>query len=896
MANVRAGVAYVDVRLGDVSKLKTELLAAFASMGREIGEKLGNEMKKNAPVESARQMGNQVGKVTAAEMSKAFFADSRQSFSAGIRALATGQVRTAGRLFQQAGAGLGLGLRTGIQGVIQGIPGFLQKTFNPIGNLMQSIGQRAGRAFGSIKNFVSEASASIDTFSKKIGFLAFQFQNLGVVASLAFTAPVAAILTFGTVIGVQTAAQIEQATAALDFLLPKGYDLEALMSRLQKVATESPIFDTADLVQFTQTFVAAGVEIGRTERFLKAFSNVALVTGTDTNRAALAIRAITQAFGKGKLQAEELTQQLAEAMPAAMKIIREQLGVTQKELVEMVKEGKISGNDLIDIFTKVGESKQFLEGAAAGANTLLGKWNELKESVQTQLGKIFLENADDIKKGIDEIGPLLAGLIQDSKPLFVDLINGFVTVVRKAQELVNWYKNLDPEQQNMIKKMVMIAVAIGPVVIALGTLGMAIGGIAAGIAAIANPVGAAIIAVIALGAALVVLWNKSDTLREKVKELWDGFYNNVVVPFKGPLLDSFNQVKDAWNKFISIFTSGTDDANGKVQFLIGVLKSAGITIGIVFSVIVGIVRGSVTAFGSAFAALASLIGGVIKIISGLIKFFSGLFTGDFGKMADGIKEIWNGLWDAIVGTVVNGGQATLKFIMGFVKGFVDFFKWMYNVIVGNSIVPDLVNAVIRWFTRLVNTGLNIFRSLGNFIRAFYASYIAPMVSRIQSGVTNVISTFTNLKNRVVSTIASLGSALFGAGRNIIQGLINGIKSMAGNVVSAAKGVVGDAVQGAKNLLGISSPSKVFMEIGKNTMEGFAIGIENNAKKPWEALPDISAMVPKFSGDYGDRGRPPFESRESGPALAIENYYSKDEDPYRQAEDWYFLIQSRGATA
>lgn len=898
MANVRAGVAYVDVRLGDVSKLKAELLASFAKLGREVSKQLGEQIEKNVPTTQARNAGTQIGKVTASEMSKAFFADSKQSFAAGIRAIATGQIRTAASLFRQGGAALGLGLRSGLEGTIKGIPGFLQKTLNPLGNLLQNIGAKASAGFSRIRTVVSESSAALDTFSKKIGFLAFQMQNLGVVASLAFTAPVAAILTFGAAIGIQTAAQIEQATAALDFLLPKGYDLEALLGRLQVIAQKSPIFGTADLIQFTQTFVAAGVEIGRTERFLKAFANVALVTGTDTQRATLAIRAITQAFGKGKLQAEELTQQLAEAMPSAMKIIREQLGVTQKELVEMVKEGKISGDDLINIFTKVGESKQFLEGAAAGANTLMGKWNELKESVTNQLGKIFLENADDIKEGIDRVGPLLSQLITDSKPLFKGLVDGFVSAIEKVKELVGWYKQLSPQQQDLVKKLAAIAVAAGPAIIVLGTLGMAVGGIAAGIAALANPVGLAIVAVAALAVGLVLLWKKSETLRAKVTELWDTFYNKVVVPFKGPLADSFKQVQEAWNKFIAIFTSGSDQADAKVKFLIGVLKSAGITIGIIFSVIVGIIRGSVAAFGSVFTAVASFVGGVIKIISGLVTFVTGVFTGDWKQALDGIGQIWDGLWDAIVGTMVNGGQAVLKFIGGFVKGFVDFFKWMYNVIIGNSIVPDLVNGVIKWFQRLVSAGLSIFRSLGSFIIGFYNAYVAPMINRIRAGVSNVIATFTDLKNRVISVVKSLGSSLYGAGADLIRGLINGIKSMASTVARAAGDVVGNAISAAKKKLGIGSPSKVFMSIGEDTILGFSIGIEKNADKPKNAFPDPKDFAPSpFSPDYGDRGRPPFESSMAGgPALNIENYYSKDEDPYRQAEDWYFLIQSRGATA
>lgn len=897
MANVRAGVAYVDVRLGDVSKLKAELLASFAAMGKEIADKLGTELEKNAPKAQAARVGQTLGKTTSTEMSKAFFRDSSSSFGGALRAMATGQFRAAGRLFREGGAALGLGFRSGLETSMRGVRTAFMRGIEALPGLATRIASSTGRAFSTIGSAVTRASAQIDAFSKKLGFLAFQFQNLGLLGTVAFTAPVVAVAGLGAAIGINVASQIENATAALKFLLPKGYDLEALLNRLRKVAQESPVFDTADLIQFTQTFTAAGVEIGKTERFLKAFANVALVTGTDTQHAELAIRAITQAFGKGKLQAEELTQQLAEAMPSAMKIIRDQLGVTQAELVKMVSQGKITGDDLIAIFTKVGESKQFLEGAASGAQTLSGRWQELKETVTNQLGLIFLENADKIKQGIDELGPLISKLIEDSKPIFEDMVDGFVTLVRKIQELVTWYKNLSPSQQDFIKKLALVVIAAGPVIAILGTLGAAVAGIGAGIAAISNPVGLVIIAIVALVAAMVFLWKTSDTLREKVKALWDSFFQNIVVPFKGPLMDTWNDIKKAWSDFVKLFNDGSESSAQRMQYLKTIFVSAALVIGAVFAVVIGVLRGVVGAIGPIVAAILSFVGGIIKILTGLVNFIVGVFTGDWSKAWKGIQEIWDGLWDAIIGTLYNVGKAIVKFIEGLVKGIAGFFKWLYNLLVGNSIIPDMVNAIIRWFNTLVSRGMAIIRGLGNFFRSFYSAYIAPFVNGIRNGINLAVSAFTNLVSRIRSTLSSFGSSLYSAGRNIIQGLINGITSMAGAVASKAKSVVTGAIEAAQNALRLGSPSKVFIEIGRQTMAGLTIGIDRSSDDPRDAMMRATrGIIPAVSPDYGDRGRLPFDGSGPSSALNIENYWAKDDDPYKVAEDWYFLVQSRGATA
>ena len=89
--------------------------------------------------------------------------------------------------------------------------------------------------------------------------------------------------------------------------------------------------------------------------------------------------------------------------------------------------------------------------------------------------------------------------------------------------------------------------------------------------------------------------------------------------------------------------------------------------------------------------------------------------------------------------------------------------------------------------------------------------------------------------------------LFDIGRNIIQGLINGVKNMASSLVNSVKGVVDGAIEGAKNLLGIHSPSRVFMEFGEYSGEGFINGIEsmkNAVAKAGQDMADASiSLVP-----------------------------------------------------
>lgn len=66
--------------------------------------------------------------------------------------------------------------------------------------------------------------------------------------------------------------------------------------------------------------------------------------------------------------------------------------------------------------------------------------------------------------------------------------------------------------------------------------------------------------------------------------------------------------------------------------------------------------------------------------------------------------------------------------------------------------------------------------------------------------------------------------LLQAGRDAIQGFIDGVKQKAQSVVDAAKSVVSGAIRGAKDALIERSPSHVFRDIGRNTIQGYILGL------------------------------------------------------------------------
>jgi tape measure domain-containing protein len=897
MANVKAGVAYVDVRLGSIEQFKQRMASEVEKVGTTAGKKISDKMKEELAPE-ATKVGQTVGK----NFGGSFFSEANRSFGGGLNALAHGNLRAFGSLMKRGAAEAAQGFKnTFIRGAT-GIGNFFSDLPNRIRPALNAVSSGAINAFKSIPRGIAAAGKAVDDFGKRLGFLAFQLQGFGVIASVAFTAPVAAAATLATVVGIKTAASFEQATASLKALTPAGTDVEALLKRLQKLAQESPIFNTADVVGFTQKMVASGLSVKTVEKFLKGFGNVALSVGADVGKIPFALEAMVQMVGKGKVSMEELRLQLGDALPGAMKLVSDGLGITTKKLYEMVEAGKLTGEDIIQAFIKLGNSKKYLDGAGKGADTLGAKFQQLKESLQTQLGNTFLEHAPEIKKALDELGPSLSELIKLSGPLFTDMVKGFSTLVQKIGELIKWYQNLDPSQRDMVNKLMLIAVVLGPLVLLLSGLGMVLAGLTAFFAAVATPVGLVVAALIIFGIEVTAAVKYLKNLYAeggKFKEVWDRIWAATVELIK-PVIEEFKKLWETVKQQFQQIKNAFAEQSASWESLWMLIKFVGAVIGAIIAtvaaVIFGFIKGIVSALGNVIGVITSIISGAVKIIGGILSILIGIFTLDFEKIKSGLTSLWNGLWDLVVGTIWNAIQAIYKFIKGFVTGIVDFFKWLYNVLVGHSIIPDMVNKILDWFKRMVQRGVQFVKDLGKPFVAFYNSYIKPFVDGVGRGINKVLEFIGNMPGKIKSFFSNAAGWLVSAGANIVNGLISGVRSMGGTLKNAILGLIPGPVKGVvEKALGINSPSRVFMEYGKNVVLGFIRGITAFQPRMISTVDGAFAFAtPGVSPSFGD-ARQPIVERGSAPeaAVKIENYNTNDTDPDRVAEDLWWKIQGRG---
>lgn len=159
-----------------------------------------------------------------------------------------------------------------------------------------------------------------------------------------------------------------------------------------------------------------------------------------------------------------------------------------------------------------------------------------------------------------------------------------------------------------------------------------------------------------------------------------------------------------------------------------------------------------------------------------------------------------------------------------------------------SDIPNAIQAAQDWFNNLpgnvrsaLNSALSAVKSWAGSVRSQAIQAGQNFISGIRAKFDEVVSYVRGIPGRIRSALGNLGSTLLGAGRDLIAGLGQGVISGIQGVVDSVSAGVQRVVSAAKGLLGIASPSRVFMEIGDYSMQGLALGFEQGERPASRAV-------------------------------------------------------------
>jgi tape measure domain-containing protein len=84
--------------------------------------------------------------------------------------------------------------------------------------------------------------------------------------------------------------------------------------------------------------------------------------------------------------------------------------------------------------------------------------------------------------------------------------------------------------------------------------------------------------------------------------------------------------------------------------------------------ITNVIKTIIRVIGTIIGVVFDVVGGVIKVLKGIIQFITGIFTGDWEKAWEGIKNIFGGIWDSFVGIFKGAINLVIDGINVLIKG------------------------------------------------------------------------------------------------------------------------------------------------------------------------------------------------------------------------------------
>ena len=353
----------------------------------------------------------------------------------------------------------------------------------------------------------------------------------------------------------------------------------------------------------------------------------------------------------------EVTRQIKEAGSTgeANRIALEMFGARiGPDMAAAIREGRF---ELTELVTGLKSSGETINGVAF-------------ETMDFSDKLVIMKNKAAV--ALEPLGSNLMTAINNAMPAIEGLLS-------KLSDIVTWFGNLDSGSQTMILSFIGIAAAIGPAMTLVGNLTSGVGAAVNAVkwladannlatiktiamtvaqkaaaaaqwllnaAMSANPIGIIIVAIAALVAGIIYLWNTNEDFRNAVIAIWEA----VVNAFKAAvdwIIGAFNKVVD----FIK---------NNWQAILLFIINP----------------------FARAFKYLYDNCEGFRNFINNLLASIGKFFT-----------DLWNNIKTAVA-NIYNGIKSTFESITSFVSNFIkNAAQWGINLVKG---IADGIRAGVKW--------------------------------------------------------------------------------------------------------------------------------------------------------------------------------------------------------
>lgn len=233
-------------------------------------------------------------------------------------------------------------------------------------------------------------------------------------------------------------------------------------------------------------------------------------------------------------------------------------------------------------------------------------------------------------------------------------------------------------------------------------------------------------------------------------------------------------------------------------------------------------------------------------------------------LIDPILELNNfalkGLAEAIEQFVLPVLEALVLFIQGDTTG-----AFLKMVELGHRI-RNAISLAFQVMRQRVETAV---RNMVARVRTEFTRILGEIVVAVQRKLNEVVRFFQNLPGRIVAELRQID--LFDIGADIVNGMIAGVRSKIGSLIATLSDLASRARDTVAGVLGISSPSKEFAEIGDFMVQGIQVGLARSADALRRDLEGLALSMPVSA-----RGGTPLRTAPiSAPAPVVNVFFGNE---------------------
>ncbi len=468
---------------------------------------------------------------------------------------------------------------------------------------------------------------------------------------------------------------------------------------------------------------------------------------------------------------------------------------------------------------------------------------EMAEAINNTPAQKFEVLKQKIHNNVEELGSGLLPAVNET----MDKVGG---LIEKGSEWISTNQQTVQTVMNIALRLGVMLVVLGSVIGMIGTVGKAVntmkGSIAAAKAAwtvlssafLGSPIGWVVIGIVAVVAAIALLWNKSEAFR--------GLLTGIFGSIKSTALGTWGALQPALQNLVQQFMGLYEAAKP----ILNVLQNIAEVLAVVFVAgFVGAIQGVLAALTPFTNALTSLVSFATNVVNAIVA----LFRGDFAGACDFLSAAVDDLKDFFI----HGFDAILSFIGGFADGFLN--------VVGGALdaVGIDVSGTIAGIKSTVSNGLNA-------VKGFFGNIMGAAADTVKSKLNNIKSAYETNGGGIRGIVAASQEAVKGyytAGLTFIDNLTGG-------KLTSIRQKFSDGLNGARSaVINVLNNIKADFQGRLNAAHSIVTGVVGRIRKAFNfhwKLPDLKVPHISVTGGVAPFG---IAGKGSLPKFAV-NWYAK----------------------